>query len=98
MFFLFLPTGPVNTLILETVPVAQRAAAMAASIFAIHAFGDLWSPGIVGWLSDHHGGLQRAVLILPVSLLLAAAFWLWLAMVQSYSSRSSKQLDDPDLC
>ncbi|MEO7599638.1 MAG: MFS transporter [Opitutus sp.] len=90
MFFLFLPTGPVNTLILETVPVAQRAAAMAASIFAIHFFGDLWSPGIVGWLSDHYGSLQRAVLILPFSLLVAAAFWLWLAGVQSYSSRSTQ--------
>lgn len=90
MFFLFLPTGPVNTLILETVPVAQRAAAMAASIFAIHFFGDLWSPGIVGWLSDHYGNLQRAVLILPFSLLVAAAFWLWLAGVQSYSSRSNQ--------
>ena len=39
MFFIFLPTGPTNTLILETVPIAMRASAMAASIFAIHLFG-----------------------------------------------------------
>jgi hypothetical protein len=36
MFFLFLSTGPVNTLILETAPVNLRASAMAVSIFTIH--------------------------------------------------------------
>ena len=44
MFFLFLSTGPVNTLILETTPVNLRASAMAVSIFMIHLFGDMWSP------------------------------------------------------
>jgi MFS family permease len=79
MFFLFLTTGPVNTLILETVPVAMRATAMAGSIFAIHMFGDLWSPRIVGYLSDHWGNLQRACLwVLPGALLASVAFWLWL--------------------
>ncbi len=52
MFFLFLATGPVNTLILETVPVNLRASAMALSIFTIHLFGDMWSPELVGHLSD----------------------------------------------
>lgn len=79
MFLLFLPTGPVNTLILETVPVAMRASAMAASIFAIHLFGDLWSPAIVGALSDRLGGLREAVLVLPAALAVSAAFWLRLA-------------------
>jgi hypothetical protein len=82
MFFLFLPTGPVNTLILETVPVAQRATAMAASIFAIHFFGDLWSPKIVGYISDRTGDLRQAVLLLPGALIVAAAFWLLLAILQ----------------
>jgi MFS family permease len=80
MFLLFLPIGPINTLILETVPVACRASAMAASIFAIHFFGDLWSPQIVGILSDHWGGLQHAVLLLPGALAVAAGFWLTLAV------------------
>jgi MFS transporter, Spinster family, sphingosine-1-phosphate transporter len=52
MFLLFLPTGPVNTLILETVPVNLRASAMALSIFMIHLFGDMWSPELVGRASD----------------------------------------------
>ena len=79
MFFLFLGTGPVNTLILETVPVNLRASAMAMSIFLIHLFGDMPSPLLVGWLSDAWGGLRPAVLILPVALVVGAGFWLALA-------------------
>ncbi len=52
MLLLFLPTGPINTLILETVPINLRASAMALSIFMIHLFGDMWSPELVGRLSD----------------------------------------------
>jgi len=80
MFLLFLGTGPVNTLILETVPVNLRASAMAMSIFLIHAFGDIWSPEIVGRLSDHWGSLRRATMILPAALLIGCGLWLWLAL------------------
>jgi len=80
MFLLFLSTGPVNTLIIETVPVHLRASAMAVSIFMIHLFGDIWSPEIVGRLSDAWGSLRQAVLILPGALLVGAAVWLWLAV------------------
>ena len=83
MFLLFLSTGPVNTLILETVPVAIRARAMAASIFAIHLLGDLWSPQIVGWVADQHGGLRRGVLLLPGALLVSGVIWAALARRQS---------------
>jgi MFS family permease len=69
-------TGPVNTLILETVPVMMRTTAMAGSIFAIHMFGDLWSPRLVGYLSDRWDNLQRAALwVLPGALLVSAFFW-----------------------
>jgi MFS transporter, Spinster family, sphingosine-1-phosphate transporter len=79
MFCVFMCTGPVNTMILETVPVAMRATAMAGSIFLIHAFGDLWSPTIVGRLSDQWGDLGKAVLVaLPGALLVSAFFWIWL--------------------
>jgi hypothetical protein len=80
MFFLFLSTGPVNTLILESVPLNLRASAMAMSIFCIHLFGDLWSSEIVGHLSDQWESLQKAVLILPVALLVSGALWLGLAV------------------
>lgn len=90
MLLLFLPTGPVNTLILETVPARLRARAMAGSIFAIHAFGDLWSPPLVGWLSDRTGSLRTAVLILPGALAVAAAFWLTLAVRQAKAAKRAR--------
>lgn len=80
MFSLFLPTGPVNTLILETVPINLRASAMAVSIFTIHLFGDMWSPEIVGRIADATGSLQKAVLILPTALIVGAVLWLALAV------------------
>ncbi len=44
-------------------------------------FGDMWSPEIVGRLADSFGGnLQKAVLILPVALIVASALWLALAV------------------
>jgi MFS family permease len=82
MFCIFLCTGPVNTLILESVPVNLRASAMAMSIFCIHLFGDLWSSEIVGHLSDHWQSLRQAVLILPMALGIAAALWITLAVKQ----------------
>lgn len=76
MFLLFLSTGPVNTLILETVPAARRASAMAVAIFTIHAAGDLWSSSLVGLLSDHFGDLRRAVLwTLPEAIAACAVCW-----------------------
>jgi MFS family permease len=79
MLMLFLSVGPVNTLIIETVPVSMRATSMAASIFCIHMFGDLWSPKILGRLTDQWGDLRRAILwVLPIALVGSAFFWCWL--------------------
>lgn len=94
MFFLFLPTGPLSTLTLESVPVELRGSAMAVSIFVIHILGDFWSPGIVGWLADHlapatdPAGLRKALLILPTMLVVCAGFWAWLAWRQRRESES----------
>ena len=89
MFLLFLPTGPLSTLTLESVPVELRGSAMAVSIFAIHILGDFWSPGIVGWLADQAApadgqaaGLQKALLVLPAMLVVCALLWAWLAWRQ----------------
>ena len=87
MFLLFLPTGPVNTLILGTVPLNLRSSAMAISIFLIHLLGDMWSPKIVGHLWDHWGNLSKATLILPVALVVAAALWLALAWKQKQAPK-----------
>lgn len=87
ILLLFLSTGPVNTLILETVPINLRSSAMALSIFMIHLFGDMWSPQIVGWLADHRLNLQGALLILPPMLLVGGIFWLTLALVIHSAAR-----------
>jgi acyl-[acyl-carrier-protein]-phospholipid O-acyltransferase/long-chain-fatty-acid--[acyl-carrier-protein] ligase len=89
MFLLFLSTGPVNTLILETVPINLRASAMALSIFMIHLFGDMWSPEIVGRLADAWHDLNKAVMVLPLALLAAGALWLILALRTARRSRES---------
>ncbi|HVW22664.1 MAG TPA: MFS transporter [Opitutaceae bacterium] len=84
MFCIFLPAGPTNTLILETVPVPLRAGAMAASIFAIHLFGDLGSAKMVGMLSDRLGDLRAAILwILPAATVVCALCWAALALRQA---------------
>jgi MFS transporter, Spinster family, sphingosine-1-phosphate transporter len=87
MFLLFLSTGPTNTLILEAAPAHLRAGAMAMSIFMIHAFGDLWSPKIIGHAAKT-SSLGQAMIILPIALLAAAALWLALAIQQHRAERT----------
>lgn len=84
LFALFLSVGPSNTVIIEACPPRLRATGMAISVFCIHFFGDLWSPEIVGRLSDFLGDLRLSMLItLPTALLVAALLWLLLAKRQA---------------
>jgi predicted MFS family arabinose efflux permease len=69
-FFLFLNTGPLNTVIINVTVPAVRAMAFAVNIFFIHALGDAVSPSILGWLSDRWD-LRTALLITPLDMLLA---------------------------
>jgi MFS family permease len=69
-FFLFLNTGPLNTVLINVSNPAVRAMAFAVNIFFIHALGDAFSPSIIGWLSDQ-SGLRNALLITPGAMLLA---------------------------
>jgi MFS family permease len=72
-FFLFLNTGPLNTVIINVTNPAVRAMAFAVNIFFIHALGDAVSPSILGWLSDQWG-LRSALLITPLVMVLAGLF------------------------
>jgi MFS family permease len=72
-FFLFLNTGPLNTMIINVTAPALRARAFAVNIFIIHALGDTISPAMVGWLSDLWG-LRNALLITPVAFVAASFF------------------------
>jgi MFS family permease len=71
--FLFLNTGPLNTVIINVCNPAVRAMAFAVNIFFIHALGDAVSPTILGWLSDRWG-LRSALLITPLAMVLAGLF------------------------
>jgi MFS family permease len=73
-FAIFLSTSPINVVILQGVPVELRASAMALSIFAIHLFGDLISPPLIGKISDA-SSLRTAMLVNPVALLVGTIAW-----------------------
>ena len=71
---LFVSTGPINSAIINAVAPAMRATAVAASIFTIHALGDVPSPALLGVLSDRTS-LAQAVLIIPVAVLVSGVIW-----------------------
>jgi MFS family permease len=82
---IFASTSPTNVAILSSVPTSLRANAMAASIFAIHLFGDMVSPTLIGVVADRFGdspapcsgghGLTVGMSMLPAALALTAVFW-----------------------
>jgi MFS family permease len=73
---LFCSTGPINAVIVGVVSPAERATASALAIFAIHAFGDVPSPPLVGLVSDARGLQTAFLLLLPPALLVGG--WIWL--------------------
>ena len=71
---LFLSTSPVAAIGLRSVPPELRASAMAAMIFAIHLFGDLWSPSVLGLLNDVLFSVV-AMMAVPVTFAFSAYLW-----------------------
>jgi predicted MFS family arabinose efflux permease len=71
---LFLSTAPINAIMLRTAPIYLRASAMAVGIFMIHLCGDLWSPPLVGLISDQVG-ISVAMMALPIGFAIATAVW-----------------------
>jgi hypothetical protein len=67
-------TAPINAILLRTAPAALRASAMAVAIFAIHLFGDLGSPSLVGLFLDHLP-LVLAMMSLPLGFAIATYVW-----------------------
>ena len=52
-FFLLLNTGPLNAAIINSVGAPIRSTAVAVNLFTIHILGDVPSPPLMGWISDH---------------------------------------------
>lgn len=71
---LFVSVSPINAAMLRGVPMHLRASSMAAGIFAIHMFGDMWTPPLVGQLADV-STMLTAMMALPVMLFIAAMIW-----------------------
>jgi MFS family permease len=77
-FFLFLNTGPLNAAIVNSVSAPVRATAISINLFCIHAFGDTFSPTIIGVISDHSNlrlglGLTLIFLVISAVILLSGA-------------------------
>jgi MFS family permease len=85
-FALFLSTSPINVVILQGVPPELRASAMALSIFAIHLFGDMISPPLIGAISDA-SSLRSGMFVLPLALALAAIAW-WRGSAETAERRA----------
>jgi MFS family permease len=72
---IFMSTGPVNSAIINVVAPEMRATSVALSILAIHVLGDVPSPPLVGFVSDH-SSLGKAMLILPFAFALGGIIWI----------------------
>jgi MFS family permease len=71
---LFVSTSPVTAACLRSVPTERRASAMAAQLFTIHMFGDLWSAPALGLLLDVLD-VRVALMSLPLTFAFAAYWW-----------------------
>jgi MFS transporter, Spinster family, sphingosine-1-phosphate transporter len=70
---LYLHSGPFTAVSQNVVSPALRASSVTMLLFVSHVFGDSHSTYDVGWLSDHLGSLQAALLITSPTLLVLAA-------------------------
>jgi MFS family permease len=75
VFLIFLGTGPVNAATLNAVPANLRAMAMAGQLFAIHVFGDAFSPKLIGWISDR-SSLRLGLGVTLITFVLAGIIFL----------------------
>jgi MFS family permease len=78
MFCIFLGTGPLNAAIVNAVPAAVRATAIAMELFLIHALGDTPSPRLIGMVSDRSTlatglGLTLVTMVIATALLFVGA-------------------------
>ncbi len=72
IFLLFLNPGVITAVIVSIAGPTRRARAVALNIVIIHLVGDVPSPFLIGWVSDHWG-LSPGVSLTLLALALAAA-------------------------
>ncbi|MGB8013270.1 MAG: MFS transporter [Terriglobales bacterium] len=71
-FLLLFNTGPLNAAVIDSVGPHVRAAALAVNIFVFHLLGDVPSPTLIGYMSDHYS-LRLAFLGPVVAIALSSA-------------------------
>jgi MFS family permease len=69
----FLTTGPLNAAMANVLPAALRGRGFAVNTMAIHLFGDVLSPTLIGLASDHVHGLRAPVLATGSLMVVAGA-------------------------
>ena len=87
VFFLFVNTGPANTILANVTRHQIRATAFAINILIIHLFGDAISPPIIGLIADA-SSLRTALLC--VSLLILLGGFLWIAGARDLDDETRK--------
>ena len=75
---IFMCTGPINSAIVNVVSPLERATAVGLSVFAMHVFGDIPSPALIGAISDATS-LDRGILIVTVAIAAAGVIWSYAA-------------------
>jgi len=75
-FFAWSYNGPINAMIVNSVPSPLRTRAISISVLLTHLFGDAISPSVVGFISDKDGGLRDAMWAAPVALAIGTVIWL----------------------
>jgi MFS family permease len=75
-FCLFFNTAPTNAILANVTHSSMRAAAFAFNIFIIHAFGDVISPVVIGFLNDWYGDMNKSFSVVGLMFLAAGVFWL----------------------
>jgi MFS family permease len=75
VFFLFLNTGPSNTILANVTHPSVRANAFALNILVIHALGDAISPPILGAIAAR--SWNAALAVVCAAMVLAGILWLW---------------------
>lgn len=76
VFFLFLNTGPTNTVLANVTHPSVRASAFALNIFIIHILGDAISPPLIGAIAGRWS-LRVGLYVVSAAILLAGIVWLY---------------------
>ena len=76
VFFLFANQGPTNAVLINVVMPKIRVGAFAINIFLTHALGDLFSPAMVGWVSDRADLRLALMTVAPAAMALSGVAWI----------------------